>query len=74
MPMPNDPHPVPGSTGEPVFKGHLFWKRIVGWKCGMCKGFGRVNHQCGMGACCDDPCPRCKATGVLPLAFRQSDS
>lgn len=68
MPFPQDPHPVPGSNGKPVYRGWWSWK-IVGWGCGQCDGEGRINHRCGMGACVDDPCPRCNASGVLPLTF-----
>lgn len=72
MPYPEDPHPVPGSNGKPHYYGRegFLWlrRRIVGWECGMCDGYGGINHRCAM-VCIEDECPRCKGTGVLPLTF-----
>lgn len=64
MPYPEDPHPLPESNGVPVYAGHLFWRRLIGWECAECDGTGRVNHVCGM-VCIDDPCPRCNDTGTI---------
>jgi hypothetical protein len=33
--------------------------------CPRCEGVGRINHQCGMGACVDDPCPDCDGRGYF---------
>lgn len=33
--------------------------------CPRCEGIGRINHQCGMGACVDDPCPDCDERGYF---------
>lgn len=38
----------------------LFGPKV--WDCERCRGYGRINHRCGM-VCVDDPCPDCDERG-----------
>ena len=77
MPYPEDPHPVPGSNGVPVYVGIPFLtRRIIGWQCEACNGSGRVKFQRGdaRGTRYDGFCPRCRGFGHLPMTFRLTRS